>query len=251
MNQQTYSDFKQRCVTELLVLQDSFAKQFDFDSYDHWFYNQITGLLTLSKGPKELNFKYLEIGTYSKITQTWKWSWDNEHTPDSVRENIDLVRSFGVANNFDRLTEGCFASNEIEAWEFTAITAKLISGIGAYRPVSDDNIIFMLLLEFVESSEASKIKDRYVQCTEHEFRRRAFVCKHLNKVVATGFEESFQTHENTELHDDDDLQAWCSECEQERLKEGEWNDKSMEFAQIKLICEKCYFEMKEFNLGHR
>lgn len=54
-----------------------------------------------------------------------------------------------------------------------------------------------------------------------------------------------------ELSEDDHFQAWCSECELIRQKEGEWNDKSMAFAALKLVCEKCYFEMKELNLGHR
>ena len=51
------------------------------------------------------------------------------------------------------------------------------------------------------------------------------------------------------LEDDDDLQAWCSECEKERLKTDGWNNISMEFAKIKLVCEKCYFELKKFNLN--
>jgi hypothetical protein len=64
-----------------------------------------------------------------------------------------------------------------------------------------------------------------------------------------GFEESFETFEGMELLEDDDLQAWCDECESVRQNEGEWNEKSMAFAEIKLVCEKCYFEMKELNLG--
>jgi hypothetical protein len=51
--------------------------------------------------------------------------------------------------------------------------------------------------------------------------------------------------------DDDDFQAWCDECEAVSQNEGGWNDKSMEFTNIKVVCEKCYFEMKELNLGHR
>lgn len=51
-----------------------------------------------------------------------------------------------------------------------------------------------------------------------------------------------------ELDKDDDFQAWCSECEKERLKTDGWNDESMEFAKIKLVCERCYFGIKEFNL---
>ena len=54
-----------------------------------------------------------------------------------------------------------------------------------------------------------------------------------------------------ELLDDDDFQAWCSECELVRQKEVEWDEKSEAFAGIKAVCEKCYFEMKELNLGHR
>ena len=54
-----------------------------------------------------------------------------------------------------------------------------------------------------------------------------------------------------ELGEDDDLQAWCDECELARLTAGEWNEVSEKFAAIKLVCEKCYFEMKELNLGYR
>jgi len=54
-----------------------------------------------------------------------------------------------------------------------------------------------------------------------------------------------------ELSEDDDFQAWCSDCELVRQREGRWNDISEAFAEIKLVCEKCYFEMKEFNLGHK
>jgi len=36
--------------------------------------------------------------------------------------------------------------------------------------------------------------------------------------------------------------------EKERVKADGWNDVSMEYAQIKLVCERCYFEMKDLNL---
>jgi hypothetical protein len=52
-----------------------------------------------------------------------------------------------------------------------------------------------------------------------------------------------------ELEEDDDFQAWCDECEKEKLKTDGWNDESMKFASIKLVCERCYFELKVFNLN--
>jgi hypothetical protein len=48
-------------------------------------------------------------------------------------------------------------------------------------------------------------------------------------------------------YEDDDFQAWCYECEKVRVEHDGWNDESMEFSDIKLVCEKCYFEIKESN----
>ena len=169
-----------------------------------------------------------------------------------MKETTKQIKEFGKRSNFPKLTNGYFPSDEFEAWEFTAIAAKLTKGIGVYRPGKDEQLqIFLVITEFVDNETAQNIKDKYVKCGAHEYKRRAFVCQHLNHTKKVGFEESFETSEDMELMDEDDFQAWCDECEIVREKEGEWNDKSMAFSKIKLVCEKCYFEMKELNLGHR
>lgn len=191
-------------------------------------------------------------GSFSERSQTWKWSWDNEHTPVNVKEKAYLIKEFGQQLAFPKLTKGYFPSNEVQAWEFTAIAARLTNSIGAYRPVNDDQLqIFLVITAFIDNEEAQNIKDKYVECRSHEYRRIAFVCKHLNHTSKVGFEEAFETFEGMELSNEDNFQAWCNECEIIRQKEGEWNDKSMAFAAIKVVCEECYFEMKELNLGHR
>jgi hypothetical protein len=208
--------------------------------------------LTFSTGDQELNFKYFDIGSFSERSNTWKWSWDNDSTLENVKQQVNIVRHFGQKSNFQKLTTGYFDSDELQAWEFVAIAVKLTKGIGVYRPVNDRQLkMFFVITEFVDHETAKNIKNNYVECDLHDFRRRAFVCKHLNNKTKVGFEEAFETFEDMELLEDDDFQAWCTECEAVRQTEGEWNDKSMEFAAIKVVCEKCYFDMKEFNLGHR
>ncbi len=91
-------------------------------------------------------------------------------------------------------------------------------------------------------------KDKYVKCDEHDHGRIAFVCKHLLQKNIVGFHEAFETSEGMDLSEDDDFQAWCDECEAVRKAEGEWNEESMAFADIKVVCETCYFKMKEINL---
>ncbi|WP_324676921.1 DUF6882 domain-containing protein [Hymenobacter sp. GOD-10R] len=246
-----YNAFAGECVEELKVLQNKFREEYNLSWYENWFYNQSTGLFTFSTDDVELNFKYFQVGSFSKKTNTWKWAWDNDNTLDNVKEITNVAKEFGQKNNFNKLTNAYFESDEIEAWEFTAIAAKLTNGIGTYRPVDEHLQIFLVITELVDSETAQSIKARYVECGAHEYRRIAFVCKHLNHSTKVGFEEAFETFGGMELLEDDDFQAWCNKCERVRKKEKGWNDKSMEFAQIKFVCEDCYFEMKELNLGYR
>ena len=247
-----YDNFVTTCVEDLKVLQDKFQNEYHVGWYDNWFYNQSTGLLTFSTGDQQLNFKYFSIGSFSEKSKTWQCSWDNDTTLESVKKQVNIVRQFGQRSNFQKLTNGYFDSDEFEAWEFVAIAAKLTNGIGVYRPVNDVQLkMFFVITEFVDNEKANEIKDKYVECEAHEYRRRAFVCKHLNHKSNVGFEEAIETFEDMELLDDDDFQAWCDKCEAVRQTEDGWNHKSMEFAGIKVVCEKCYFEMKEINLGHR
>lgn len=244
-----YDSFAQQCIEEVRVLQDKFQSDYNMTWYENWFYNQSTGLLTFSTDNKELNFKYFDVGSFSEKSKTWKWSWDNEHTLDTVKEQAWLAKEFGDRLKYEKLTTGCFPSEEAEAWEFTAIAAKLTNGIGIYRPVGDDQLkIFLVITEFVDNATAKKIKDRYVQCSEHEYRRVAFVCNHLNQTNRVGFNEAFETYEGMALDEDDDFQAWCDECEKVRERTDGWDEESIAFADIKVVCEKCYFEMKALNL---
>lgn len=244
-----YQSFAETCAEELTVLQNRFKDQYDVDWYNSWFYNQSTGLLTFSTGEVEINFKYVDVGSFSNNSHTWKWSWDNDTTLEKVKEKINIVRSFGEKSNYEKLITGTFPSDEYEAWEFTAIAAKLINGIGVYRPVTEKGLqIYFVVTEFVDNETAKQIKQKYVECRKHEYNRVAFVCKHLIGKDKVGFNEAFDTYEDMELEEDDDFQAWCDECEAVRQEEGEWNERSMAFADIKLVCEKCYFEIKALNL---
>lgn len=244
-----YNAFAGDCIDELKALQDKFAANFNI-AHASWFYNQSTGLLTFSNDDNELNFKYFKVGSFSPKSGTWMWSWHNDNILENIKGPTRQIRDFGESCNFAKLTEGHFASDEFEAWEFTAISVKLIKGIGVYRPVNDDGLmIFLIITEFVDNETAKNIKNKYIECGDHEYRRIAFVCQHLNFATKIGFEESFETFEGMELSNDDDFQAWCDQCEKIRVAEDGWNHNTMRFAKLRVVCEGCYFKMKALNLG--
>jgi len=250
-NMENYEVFATKCVEELKTRQSEVFEKYKINDYERWDYDQATGLLTFSTGDDEINFRYFEVGTFSKAQQTWMWSWYNETTLDKVKNECEKVKIFGLERGYEKLTDGYFDSDEIEAWEFAAIATKITGGIGVYRPISDNILIFLVVNEVIDNELAQQIKDKYISCDSHGPGRCAFVCQHLLGNKKVGFEEAFETYENMELEEDDDFQAWCNECETIRLQEGEWNETSMKFADIKLVCEQCYFNYKEINLGHQ
>lgn len=252
LNNPDYDIYAGQCIEELKIIQEKFNNDYNINYYNNWYYDQGTGLFTFSKDDDEINFKYFQVGSYSPSENTWMWSWYNKNTFEKVKEKARTINTFGKEKEYKKLLEGQFQSNEFDAWEFTSIALKLTNGIGVYRPVSDNNLqIFIVLLEQVDNATAKKIKDNYIDCDKHDSNRIAFVCRHLNFTQKVGFEEAFETHEGMELEEEDSFQAWCTACEEVRQQEDEWNEISMAFADIKLVCEKCYFDMKEVNLGRK
>ena len=154
-----YNSFAEQCVEELKDLQDKFQKECDLNWYEDWFYNEATGLLTFSTGETEINFKYFQVGSFSQKTSTWKWSWDNDSTLDNIKEMSRLVKEYGEKAGYPKLTNGYFPGDEFDAWEFTAIAAKLTNGIGVYRPVDEQLQIYLVITEFVDSETARNIKE--------------------------------------------------------------------------------------------
>lgn len=100
----------------------------------------------------------------------------------------------------------------------TSIAFEIIGGIGTYRVISDNLEKYFILTEQITKEEIQNIESELIECEVHGKLRKAFICQHLNTQYKTGFEEAFETNQGMELDEEDDFQAWCSECEKERIK---------------------------------
>lgn len=244
-----YEKFAQKACSDLQNNQGLFRDKYDIDNYASWFYNQSSETLRLYSDEKEIHFRYIPVGTFSRKTKTWMWAWANEDSVEPRKLRTLIIKEFGEKKNYQNLIQAYFEGDKYTGWELTAIAFQLIGGIGTYRVISDNLEIYFLITEEISKETAKKIESELIECSIHGKIRKAFICQHLNKQHKTGFEEAFETFRGMELDEDDDLQAWCDECEKERLRTDGWNDESMEFAKIKLVCERCYFDIKELNLN--
>lgn len=69
--------------------------------------------------------------------------------------------------------------------------------------------------------------------------------QHLLNGSDLGFHEAFES--NPLIEPEDDFWAWCNDCEQVWLEQGEWDDVVKEAAKLKVVCDQCYLETKRRN----
>lgn len=82
-----------------------------------------------------------------------------------------------------------------------------------------------------------------IDCEFHGKSNEAFVCRHLFEGKGLGFNQSYDPENPDDICPD----AWCDQCESVLEKEGKWNENSEEFADIRLVCEHCYEEIRARN----
>ena len=85
--------------------------------------------------------------------------------------------------------------------------------------------------------------DNKVECSIHGTTDVTFLCGHLVEGEKLGFNIGYDPENPDELCPN----AWCDECEKVLDAEGEWNDTSEKFADIKLLCSSCYEGIRERN----
>ena len=84
-----------------------------------------------------------------------------------------------------------------------------------------------------------------IECSIHGPQESTFVCQHLVRSLTTRERVGFFSAGSPRGD------AWCSACEDVRLREGgetgDWNERSEAFAGIKLLCGSCYDEAKRLH----
>ena len=136
-------------------IQESFLQEYRINDYERWDWSQETGKLIFShEGQAFLECDIHFVGTVSTLSNTWMWAWANATFTDSIKDSSRIVREIGDERNFLKLACALWDADEIAGWEMTAVMAKTIGAIGAYRTSSNDGFVYMLV------TKVNKLKHR-------------------------------------------------------------------------------------------
>ena len=115
----------------------------DFDRYD---YDLVTNRFWWSDaGVPKVGACIVIVGSISTVSDSWLWSWANSHFADIQTPSIERVREFGIQNGIPSLTEPKWTADEVDGWEMTAVSARLLESQAAYRSPAPTGALFLLL----------------------------------------------------------------------------------------------------------
>lgn len=83
------------------------------------------------------------IGTYNTLDGTFLWGWDHPSVEEPLRAHAKLARDFGKKHKLSKYTERTIECTEDEAWELTAVAARLGNANGAYRGPAGTALVYM------------------------------------------------------------------------------------------------------------
>ena len=107
----------------------------------------------LDQGAREISFYFADgkvarapvqvVGTYNPRDRSFVWAWDHPSFREPLREHAYLAKAWGEMHDLAKWTTGKVQCTEKEAWEFTAVAARLGKARGAYRGPSNGPLVFV------------------------------------------------------------------------------------------------------------
>lgn len=154
-----YTDFEKLIEQSTQYLQNCIERAkrlFGIGDYARYEYDLFRNEIWWSShsGPK-VRGKVTIVGSWSTQSNTWLWAWANPHFKDVKLGPIDKVREFGESEDITKLVEPKWDADEVDGWEMTSISARLLEAQGAYRSPGDKGCLFLLYdgLEFIPEEE--------------------------------------------------------------------------------------------------
>lgn len=153
----TDAEFDQVVAESTEYLKQKIAQcqsEFNLGAHERFDWHQETGELIWSDaGVPRVVAKVQFVGSVSKKSNTWLWSWANPSILDGVKGDLLAVKAFGVKHQIEKLTTAKWPAEEVDGWEMTSIAAKLCGAKGAYRAPDANGFTFLI---FTDISWATK-----------------------------------------------------------------------------------------------
>ena len=126
--------------------QEELWSKFELEECESYNWNQESGELTFFRDGEARVVADIQFsGSFSTRSNTWLWSWANSSLLEAVKTGVREVRELGSRTGFLKLAAAHWRATEEDGWDMTAITARLLGAVGAYRSPGEGGATFMVI----------------------------------------------------------------------------------------------------------
>jgi hypothetical protein len=142
-------------VHELRGKQKRLATEYGIGRFARWWFDQETAALQFfdDEGRLGLDTNFINIGSYSPRSSTWKWAWCNDAVLPARRQASTRLRELYEVTGMAMFhAEAPFEIDEAQAWELAAVAVMHLDAAGCYRaPASDGGPTIFLAIMSIRS----------------------------------------------------------------------------------------------------
>lgn len=158
MSEQEFQDYVRQANWFMRGQMDENRKAFKLDSFQRFDWDPWRGELVFSAGGVPKVVAKIQItGSLSTRTNGWTWAWANSGLLESVRKAVLLTKQLGEDRSLIRLIQPRWGAKESDAWEMTAVTAKLNDAKGAFRCPGADGFTYMIFTDIRAVSDHKRL----------------------------------------------------------------------------------------------
>jgi hypothetical protein len=137
--------FIQQSVAGLQAQQSANDGTWKMREASKWDIDQDNGLIVFSFADgKTASAPVQIVGTFNPKDGTFMWGWGHPAVDPALRRAASTTLEWARKNKLERWTSRTVACTEAEAWEFTAVAARLDSATGAYRAPAGGPLVFVV-----------------------------------------------------------------------------------------------------------
>jgi len=147
-SQTDYEKFRDEACEKFLAQSKKINEEFKLGGYSRWDFRQDTGQIIFSDNGVPKVIATVQIaGSWSNISNTWMWSWNNKSIEDPVKKDLETVRKFGQERKYDELINAQWKSDAEYAWTITAVAGHILKAKTAYRGDSGSGYAYFLVFD--------------------------------------------------------------------------------------------------------
>ena len=113
-------------------------------SHERWDWDQNSGTLLFSNAGLPVVECHVDfVGSFSSRSDSWRWAWANDSFVEPIKARSREVRALGEELGLLPLACAQWPGDPVDGWEMTAVMARQLNAIGAYRVPSEAGFLYM------------------------------------------------------------------------------------------------------------